>query len=67
MNSLRVSELAKELGMTSKEVIEKFAEVDIIVKSHSNTVTGCTSKEFCKTKGFCCKKSQSCANRRKTG
>ena len=39
MNSLRVSELAKELGMTSKEVIEKFAEVDIIVKSHSNTVT----------------------------
>lgn len=39
MNSLRVSELAKELGLTSKEVIEKFAEVDIIVKSHSNTVT----------------------------
>ena len=39
MNSLRVSELAKELGMTSKEVIEKFAEIDIMVKSHSNTVT----------------------------
>ena len=32
MNSIRVSELAKELGMTSKEVIEKFAEVSIIVK-----------------------------------
>ena len=38
MNSLRVSELAKELNMTSKEVIEKFAEISIMVKSHSNTV-----------------------------
>ncbi len=38
MNSLRVSELAKELNMTSKEVIEKFAEISITVKSHSNTV-----------------------------
>ena len=26
MNSLRVSELAKELNITSKELIEKFAE-----------------------------------------
>ena len=39
MNSLRVSELAKELNLTSKQVIEKFAEIDIMVKSHSNTVT----------------------------
>ena len=39
MDSIRVSELAKELGMTSKEVIEKFGEIDIFVKSHSNTVT----------------------------
>ena len=39
MDSLRVSELAKELGMTSKDVIEKFAEISILVKSHSNTVT----------------------------
>ncbi len=38
MDSLRVSELAKELNMTSKEVIEKFAEISITVKSHSNTV-----------------------------
>ena len=38
MDSIRVSELAKELGLTSKEVIEKFGEIDIIVKSHSNTV-----------------------------
>ena len=38
MDSIRVSELARELGLTSKEVIEKFAEISIIVKSHSNTV-----------------------------
>ncbi len=39
MENTRVSELAKELGMTSKDVIEKFAEIDITVKSHSNVVT----------------------------
>ena len=39
MDNLRVSELAKELSLTSKEVIEKFAEISISVKSHSNTVT----------------------------
>ena len=39
MENTRVSELAKELGMTSKEVIEKFAEIDIAVKSHSNVVS----------------------------
>ena len=39
MENTRVSELAKDLGMTSKEVIEKFAEIDIAVKSHSNVVT----------------------------
>ena len=39
MENTRVSELAKELGMTSKEVIEKFAEISIAVKSHSNVVT----------------------------
>ncbi len=39
MDSIRVSELARELGMTSKEVIEKFGEIGIIVKSHSNTVS----------------------------
>ena len=39
MDNLRVSELAKELNITSKELIEKFAEISINVKSHSNTVT----------------------------
>ena len=38
MENIRVSELAKELGLTSKEVIEKFAQISINVKSHSNTV-----------------------------
>jgi translation initiation factor IF-2 len=37
--NIRVSELAKELGITSKEVIEKFAKLSINIKSHSNTVT----------------------------
>ena len=37
--NIRVSELAKELGLTSKEVIEKFAQISITVKSHSNSVT----------------------------
>ena len=36
---IRVSELAKELGLTSKEVLEKFAQINIAVKSHSNTVS----------------------------
>ena len=39
MDNLRVSELAKELNITSKELIEKFAEISINVKSHSNVVT----------------------------
>ena len=39
MDNLRVSELAKELNITSKELIEKFAEISITVKSHSNVVT----------------------------
>ncbi|MCR5265493.1 MAG: translation initiation factor IF-2 [Cyanobacteria bacterium RUI128] len=37
--NIRVSELAKELGLTSKEVLEKFALLSINVKSHSNVVT----------------------------
>ena len=39
MDNLRVSELAKELNLSSKELIDKFAEIDITVKSHSNTVS----------------------------
>ena len=37
--NIRVSELAKELGLTSKEVIEKFGQLSIPIKSHSNVVT----------------------------
>ncbi len=59
MNSLRVSELAKELGMTSKEVIEKFAEVDIIVKSHSNTVTPAQIRKLKEHLGIAVSKSSS--------
>ena len=59
MNSIRVSELAKELGMTSKEVIEKFGEVDIIVKSHSNTVTPTQIRKLKEHLGLMPKKSNS--------
>lgn len=59
MNSIRVSELAKELGMTSKEVIEKFGEVDIMVKSHSNTVTPTQIRKLKEHLGLVPKKSNS--------
>ena len=38
-DTIRINELAKELGMTSKEVIEKFAQLSITGKTHSSTVT----------------------------
>lgn len=37
--TVRISELAKELGLQSKEVIEKFAQLGITNKTHSSTVT----------------------------
>ena len=57
MDSIRVSELARELGMTSKEVIEKFGEIDIIVKSHSNTVTPTQIRKLKEHLGLSVKKS----------
>lgn len=39
MDSIRVSELAKELNIANKDLIEKFAEISIVVKSHSSSVT----------------------------
>lgn len=39
LDSIRVNELAKELNLTSKEVLEKFAQLSIPVKTHSSTVT----------------------------
>ena len=57
MDSIRVSELAKELGMTSKEVIEKFGEIDIMVKSHSNTVNPTQIKKLKEHLGIAPKKS----------
>ena len=37
--SIRINELAKELKMTSKEVIEKLAQISITGKTHSSTLT----------------------------
>lgn len=39
VENIRVNELAKELNLTSKEVLEKFARLSIPVKAHSSTVT----------------------------
>jgi translation initiation factor IF-2 len=37
--TIRINELAKELGLQSKEVIEKFTQLGITGKTHSSTVT----------------------------
>ena len=39
LDNIRVNELAKELNLTSKEVLDKFAQLSIPIKSHSSTVT----------------------------
>ena len=38
-DTVRINELAKELNLQSKEVIEKFAQIGITGKTHSSTVT----------------------------
>ncbi len=38
-DTVRISELAKEMGLTSKEVIEKFAQINITVRTHASSVT----------------------------
>ena len=37
--TIRINELAKELGLTSKEVLDKFAKISVTGKTHSSTVT----------------------------
>lgn len=37
--TVRISELAKELGLPSREVVEKFAQIGVTNKTHSSTVT----------------------------
>src|SRR5574344_2552720 len=37
--TIRINELAKELGLTNKEVIDKFNQLSITGKTHSSTVT----------------------------
>lgn len=39
LDSIRVNELAKELNLTNKEVLEKFVQLSIPVKTHSSSVT----------------------------
>ena len=37
--TIRINELAKEMRLTSKEIIEKFAQLGVTNKTHSSTVT----------------------------
>ncbi len=37
--TIRINELAKELGLPSKEVLDKFAKISVTGKTHSSTVT----------------------------
>ncbi len=37
--TVRISEVAKELGLPSKEVVEKFAQIGVTGKTHSSSVT----------------------------
>ena len=38
-DTVRINELAKELNLQSKEVVEKFAQIGITGKTHASTVT----------------------------
>ena len=38
-DTVRINEVAKELGLQSKEVVEKFAQIGVTGKTHSSTVT----------------------------
>ena len=38
MAGMRVHELAKEFGMTSKELVERLKEMKIPVKNHASTL-----------------------------
>lgn len=46
LDNIRVNELAKELNLSSKEVLEKFAQLSIPVKAHSSTVTADQRKKL---------------------
>lgn len=39
LDNIRVNELAKELNLSSKEVLDKFAQLSIPIKTHSSAVT----------------------------
>ena len=70
-DNIRVNELARELGLSSKEVIEKLAQIQIVVKAHSSSVTpdqvkklkdfiaGGSKVEVKKPKAFIVKKAKS--------
>ena len=56
MDNIRVSELAKELNITSKDLIEKFAEISVVVKTHSSSVTAVQARKIREHLGLAPKK-----------
>lgn len=46
LDNIRVNELAKELNLSSKEVLDKFAQLSISGKTHSSTVTADQAKRL---------------------
>lgn len=46
LDNIRVNELAKELNLSSKEVLDKFVQLSITGKTHSSTVTADQAKRL---------------------
>jgi translation initiation factor IF-2 len=46
LDSIRVNELAKELNLSSKEILDKFVQLSITGKTHSSTVTADQRKKL---------------------
>ncbi len=52
---MRVHELAKEFGMTSKELVERLKEMKIPVKNHASTLVDAYVDKIRKELGQSCK------------
>lgn len=46
LDNIRVNELAKELNLSNKEILDKFAQLSITGKTHSSTVTADQRKKL---------------------
>lgn len=46
LDTIRINELAKELNLSNKEILDKFAQLSIMGKTHSSTVTADQRKKL---------------------